>query len=158
MDRSLIILRVVHVGSAMMDRPVAQPATSQRSVVIRAATILHLVLGLGFGIGTAITLRSFARTGELPMTPFGFRSLAGGPFEQLAPAQFTALGWALVSVCALDILAGIWLWQGRRRGGALGLATSPVALALGVGFALPFLLVGVPIGAALILAGRRSLR
>jgi hypothetical protein len=136
----------------------AHPPASERSAAIRAAAIVYLLLGLGFGIGTAITLRSFARSGELPMTPFGFRSLAGGPFEQLAPAQFTALGWALVSVCALDVLAGIWLWQSRRRGGAIALATSPAALALGVGFALPFLLVGVPIRAALVVAGRRSLR
>lgn len=136
----------------------AHPAAGQRSAAIRAAAIVYLLLGSGFGIGTAITLQSYARTGELPMTPFGFRSLAGGPFEQLAPAQFTALGWALVSVCAVDVLAGIWLWQGRRRGGAIALATSPVALALGVGFALPFLLVGVPIRAALVVAGRRSLR
>lgn len=136
----------------------AHPAASRRSAAIRAAAIVYLLLGIGFGIGTAITVRAFARTGELPMTPFGFRSLAGGPFEQLSPAQFSALGWGLVGVCALDVVAGIWLWQGRRRGGAIGLATSPVALALGVGFALPFLLVAVPIRVALILAGRRSLR
>ena len=119
---------------------------------------MYLVLGLGFGVGTAVTLEYYAREGELPMTPWGFRSLAGGPFERLAPEQFTALGWALVGVCTLDVLAGAWLWQGRRRGAALGLATSPVTFALGAGFALPFMLAGVPIRAALVLAGRRSLR
>jgi hypothetical protein len=92
------------------------------------------------------------------MTPWGFRSLAGGPFEGLSPEAFTALGWTLVGVCALDIVAGIWLWQGRRRGAVLGFATTPFALALGAGFALPFLLAGVPIRVALVLAGRRSLR
>jgi len=92
------------------------------------------------------------------MTPWGFRSLAGGPFEELSPEQFAALGWALVGLCAVDVVAGIWLWQGRRRGAALALATSPVALALGAGYALPLLLAGVPIRAALVLAGRRSLR
>ena len=88
------------------------------------------------------------------MTPWGFRSLAGGPFEQLTPEQFTALGWVLIGVCAADVVAGTWLWQARRRGAILALATSPVALGLGVGFALPFLLAGVPIGAALVLRGR----
>ncbi len=92
------------------------------------------------------------------MTPWGFRSLAGGSFEGLPQEQFTALGLALIGVCALDAVSGVWLWQGRRRGAVLGLATSPVALALGAGFALPFLLVGVPIRAALVVAGRRSLR
>jgi hypothetical protein len=40
----------------------------------------------------------------------------------------------------------------------LSLATTPVALGLGAGFALPFLLAGVPLSAALVMAGRRSLR
>jgi hypothetical protein len=138
---------------------VAAPSEARRaSGAIRAAAAMYVVLGLGFGIGTAITLDHYARAGELPMTPFGFRSLAGGPFESLPPEQFAALGWALVGVGALDVVAGIWLWQGRRRGAALGLATTPVALGLGAGFALPFLLIGVPIRAALVIAGRRKLR
>ena len=133
-------------------------AAGRDSVAIRAAGATYVALGIGFGVGTAVTLRLYARDGELPMTPWGFRSLAGGPFDQLTPEQFTALGWVLVGVCAADVVAGSWLWQGRRRGAVLALATSPVAFGLGVGFALPFLLAGVPIGAALVLAGRRSLR
>jgi hypothetical protein len=133
-------------------------SASPVSTATRAAAATYIVLGLGFGVGTAITLLIFARDGELPVTPFGFRSLAGGPFEELDPRAFTALGIALIGVCALDVVAGAWLWQGRRRGAALGLATSPAALALGAGFALPFLLAGVPIRVALVLAGRRSLR
>jgi hypothetical protein len=92
------------------------------------------------------------------MTPFGFRSLAGGPFEGLAPSSSprSAAYW---SVCALSI----WSREcGCRRaavqGAALGLATSPFVLVLGAGFALPFLLIGVPVRAALVLAGRRTLR
>lgn len=81
-----------------------------------------------------------------------------GPFEQLGPERFTALGWALVGVSALDVLAGIWLWQDHRRGLRLGLATTVPALMLGAGFALPLLIVGVPLRAVLDMAGRRSLR
>ncbi len=125
---------------------------------MRAAAVLHLALGLGFGLGTLWTLNHVARTSELPMTPFGFRSLAGGPFEQLPPAQFSALGWALIGVCALDVLAGMWLWQGRRKGAVLGLVTNVPAFLLSIGFALPFLLLGVPLRAALVVAGRRGLR
>jgi hypothetical protein len=136
----------------------AEPPVSQGSRAVRAAAVTFIALGLGFGVGTAITLNYLGREGELPMTPWGFRSLAGGPFEGLPPEAFTVLGWTLVGVCALDIVAGIWLWQGRRRGAVLGLATTPLALALGAGFALPFLLAGVPIRAALVLAGRRTLR
>ena len=136
----------------------ARPAADRGSAATRAAGATYVLLGLGFGVGTAVTLYLYGRDGELPMTPWGFRSLAGGQFDRLTPEQFTTLGWVLVGVCAADVVAGTWLWQGRRRGAVLGLATSPISLALGAGFALPFLLAGIPIGAALVLAGRRSLR
>lgn len=132
-------------------------ATGGPSPAIRVAAASYLLLGLGFGVGTVVTLNHFARTGELPLTPWGFRALSG-PFERLGPDAFAGLGWLLVGVCLLDILAGTWLWQGRRGGAWLGLATTPLALVLGAGFALPFLLAGVPIRVALVLAGRRSLK
>jgi hypothetical protein len=132
--------------------------TGSGSRAIRSAATLHVALGLGFGIGAVIALDHRRREGELPMTPWGFRALGGGPFDDLKPEQFTVLGSALVGVCVINVVAGMWLWQGRRRGAALALATSPVALALGAGFALPLLLAGVPICVALVVAGRRSLR
>jgi hypothetical protein len=124
----------------------------------RGAALMYVALGAGFGVGGAVTLVYFAREGELPMTPFGFRSMAGGPFEDLGAPAFQVLGWTLVGVCALDVLAGIWLWQGRRRGRRLGVVTALPALVLGVGFALPFLVVGVPIRTVLVLVGRRMTR
>jgi hypothetical protein len=134
--------------------PLKRP--DRHSSAIRIAA-LSFMLDAGFAVTTPYVLAHLARHGELPMTPWGFRALSG-PFERLGPETFTALGWALVGVCTLDVVAGVWLWQGRRRGAALGLAMSPFALALGGGFALPFLAPPVPIRAALILAGRRSLR
>ena len=136
----------------------AEPAIAPVPLALRSAGVMYLALGLGFGIGGAITLDHHRRTGELPMTPWGFRSLAGGPFEQLTLEQFAALGWALVGVCAVDAVAGILLLQGRRRGATLGLATDPIAIVLGTGFALPFLLAGIPMRAALVLAGRKAWR
>ena len=127
------------------------------SPAIRAAAVSYIALGLGFGGGAVLTLSHLARTGELPMTPFGFRSMSG-PFEALGPDRFAALAWTLVGVSALDVLAGAWLWQGRRRCLRLGLATTLPSLALGAGFALPFLLAGVPLRVGLAWAGRRSLR
>lgn len=127
------------------------------SPTIRGAAGLHVVLGLGFGIGAIWTMRHFDEHGDLPMTPWGFRSMAG-PFESLPAVPFTALGWGLVATCALDVLAGIWLWQGRRRGALLALGTNPIGLVLGWGFALPFLLAGIPLRVALIIAGRSTLR
>jgi hypothetical protein len=131
--------------------------SGRASLAIRAAAVTYVALGVGFGAGSVVTMAYLARDGQLPMTPWGFRSMSG-PFEQLGSGGFTILGSALVEVCALQAVAGAWLWQGRRRGAQLAVATTPLALGLGAGFALPFLLVGEPIGAALILVGRRSLR
>ena len=99
---------------------------------VRLAALTYVALGLGFGLGSAITMLYHARHGDLPMTPFGFRSMAGGPFEGLGPRALQALGWTLAGVCALDVLAGVWLWQGRARGARLGLLTDVPALVLGV--------------------------
>ena len=135
-----------------MARSSENKGSEQGARSVRAAAAMYLLLGVGFGVGTVVTLAYLSRAGELPMTPWGFRSLSG-PFEGLGPGPFTALGWALVGVCILDVVAGVWLWQGRRRGALVGLA-----LFLGAGFALPFLLVGVPLTASLTVAGWRSLR
>jgi hypothetical protein len=63
-----------------MVRSSAEGIRSQGSRAVRAAAVMYLVLGLGFGAATVVTLAYFARDGELPMTPWGFRSLSG-PFE-----------------------------------------------------------------------------
>ena len=128
------------------------------SRVIRVAAGMHLFLGLAFGASVPVVLSHLARHGELPMSPFGWRYMAGRPVEQLSPDQFIALSWVLVGVSALDVVAGIWLWQGRRRGLRLAFATAAPALALGAAFELPLLLVGVPIRTALALVERRAVR
>jgi hypothetical protein len=136
---------------------VASAADDRVSPAIKAAAVIEIGLGVGFGAGSIAALASLVRTGELPMTPWGFRALSG-PFEQLGQDAFTALGVTLAGVCGLQIVAGIWLWEGQRRGGKLFAATAPAALVLGTGFALPFLLGGVPISAVLVRAGWRGLR
>jgi hypothetical protein len=135
----------------------AAAAIDRGSRAVRAAAALHVFLGVAFGASVPFVLAHLARQGELPMSPLGWRYMAG-PFEGLGPERFMVLGWALVGVSALDVVAGTWLWLGRRRGLAVGLATSVPAFVLGMGFALPLLLGGVPIRTALALAGRRSLR
>jgi len=123
----------------------------------RVASIIYIFLGLAFGASVPWVLMSFAENGFLPMT-FGFRSLAGGSFEQLDSGAFIALGWLLVLMSIVDVAAGMLLWRGRRIGAWLGLATDPLAFALGLGFALPLLVVGVPARAGLVLFVLRSLR
>ena len=123
---------------------------------VRAAAGLHVFLGLAFGVGSVPVLAYFARHGELPMSPFGWRYM-DGPFVQLGPDRFTALGWTLVAFSWIDVAAGTWLWQRRPRGFRLGLATDLPVLILGLGFALPLLLIGVPVRTALAIAGRHNL-
>ena len=135
----------------------SNPAVGRRiAPAIRAAAIIDVTLGIGFGAGSVMTIAYLDRNGELPMTPWGFRSMSG-PFERLGQGAFSVLGSAFAGVCVMQVLAGVWLWQGRQRGAQLALATTPLALGLGVGFALPFVLVGAPISAALVVVGRRSL-
>lgn len=134
----------------------AEAADHRGRGALRMAAALHVLLGLGFSVGSPLVLVYFARNGELPMSPFGWRYMTG-PVEQLGPLPFMALGWALVAVCVLDVVAGRWLWQGRRRGLQLGVATNVCAFALGLGFALPLLIVGVPLRAVLAWASRGGL-
>jgi hypothetical protein len=130
---------------------VQRPARS-----VRVAAILY-AMELGFGVFMPLALANLSRHGELPMTPFGFRAFSG-PFEKLGLDRFTALGVALIGVSLLDAIAAIWLWQMRRRGGILGLAMTPLATVLGIGFALPFWLLPIPIRTVLVLRAWRQLR
>jgi hypothetical protein len=131
------------------------PTRPARSV--RVAGALFAVLGLGFGVPALWAVDHLQRTGELPMTPFGFRALSG-PFEQLGTTWFSRLGVALAGVSSLYVLAGVWLWRGERRGLRLGGAAAVPGLVLATGFALPFMLIGLPVSLILALVGRRSLR
>lgn len=99
------------------DSPWTRVSAAREPTASRQACIL----GVAFGASVPFVLSHLARHGELPMSPFGWRYMAGRPVEQLSPDQFIALGWALVGVSALAVVAGIWLWQGRR-GPKLGLA------------------------------------
>lgn len=109
-----------------------------------------------FGVLMPVALYKLRQTGKLPMTPFGFRAYSG-PFERLGNRGFAVMGFALVGVTAANVSAGILLWRDDRRGATLGLAASPASLALAAGFALPFLIVPIPIRALLIAWGRREL-
>jgi uncharacterized membrane protein (DUF2068 family) len=123
----------------------------------RVASAIYLALGAGFGVGSVWALAVLARDGQLPMTPWGFRALEG-PLARNGDAETLAFGGALIAVCAVDMVAGVGLWRGRRWAAKLGLLTTPFALALGVGFELPFLLAGVPLRVACLAAAWSRLR
>jgi hypothetical protein len=126
------------------------------SLAVRLAATSY-VLDLSFAVAMPIALAKLARTGELPMTPWGFRAFSG-PFERMGPTAFGILGLALMGVCAVETVAGVWLWQGRRRGATLGLAITPATLVLGTGFALPFMLGPLPVRTGIVLAALGRVR
>lgn len=130
---------------------------SRPSPAVRIAA-LSFIGDAGFGIAMPLSLAHRARTGRLPMTPWGFRAFEGGPFDRLDPTMFAALGWTLVGVCTADVVAGIWLWRGERRGALLGVAMTPPALILASGYLLPLMLIPAPIRAGILIAGWRTLR
>ena len=125
----------------------------------RIAAILYFVPGLGFAISTLLILAYLDRRGELPMTPFGWR-LMGSTVPGMGADQLTLLGtelaWVLIGVSAVDVATGRWLWQDRRRGRVIGLATTPVSFGLGLLFQLPFLIVVAPLRAGLLVANARQ--
>ena len=123
----------------------------------RAAGAVYVATGIGFGVGSVVSLVHLARHGELPMTPFGFRALSG-PFESLGNGWLSVLGWLFVALCAVETVAGWRMWKGRPRGVAIGLVTTPLAVVLGLGFDLPFYLASIPIRLILLALGRRDRR
>jgi hypothetical protein len=124
----------------------------------RIAAILYFVPGLGVAISTLLILAYQDRRGELPMTPFGWRlmgsTVPGMGADQLTPTG-TALAWVLIGVSAMDVATSRWLWQDRRRGRVIGLATTPVTFGLGLLFQVPFLIVVAPLRAGLAIADSR---
>ena len=99
-----------------------------------AAASLFLLSGLGNVVSTPLIIWHLAREGELPHD----RASLLSPHPRL------------------DLVAGVWLWQGRRRRATLGLATSPLLLALGLAFAVPFMPLTAPVRAAGVLVGRAA--
>ena len=128
----------------------------------RIAAILYFVPGLGVAISTLLILAYQDRHGELPMTPFGWRlmgsTVPGMGADKLTPTGM-ALAWVLIGVSAMDVATSRWLWEDRRRGRLVGLATAPVTFGLGLLFQVPFLIVVAPLRAGLVIAdSRRSAR
>ena len=125
---------------------------------IRFASVLF-ILSIGTALTTPLILVSYERNGYLPEDPFhfGIQFLAGPFSESLSSGAFIILGDLLTAVAVLDVVAGVMLWM-CLRGGVLGFVTSPIVFALGIGFAVPFLLAVTVFGVALVVVGWSSLR
>ena len=120
----------------------------------RAAAAVLVSVGVGFGVPVPWAVGHLDRTGELPMTPWGFR-VYSGPFEELGPERFKALAWAFALVCLADVIAGLLTWRGDRRGPRIAAVATPPGVVLGLGFALPIYLASIALRSVLLIAGRR---
>ena len=65
------------VGTSPVD------ASRRGSPAIRVAAGIHLFLGVAFRASVPVVLSHLARHGELPISPVGWRYIAGRPVERL---------------------------------------------------------------------------
>jgi hypothetical protein len=77
-----------------------------------AAGLVSVLLGLGFGIPCAYSIRSLARTGEV-WTFAGFPTYGNGPFEQIGLHTSPALLAGFLAVCIAEVAVGILLLAGN---------------------------------------------
>lgn len=127
---------------------------STGSKAYRAAAAVLVAVGVGFGVPVPFVVDHLDRTGEPPMTPWGFRAYSG-PFESLGAERFKALLWAFAAVCVADVVAGLLAWRGDRRGPRIAAVATPPGVALGLGFALPIYLASIVLRSILLVVGRR---
>ena len=110
----------------------------------RAAGVLALLLGLGFGIPGVIGTRHFVQHHEIWLF-LGFPTYGGGAFERAGIPTTVPLLAGFVVICAAEVGLGALLLAGWRPALWLSLVLLPFELAYWTGFALPY---GFVLGAA----------
>jgi hypothetical protein len=110
----------------------------------RAAGVLSVLLGLGFGVPGVIGARHLAGHGEV-WRFLGFPTYGEGPFERAGIPTTVPLIAGFVAVCAAEVAVGVLLLADWHPALWLSLALLPFELAYWAGFALPF---GFVLGAA----------
>jgi hypothetical protein len=110
----------------------------------RAAGLLALLLGLGFGIPAVIGTRYFAQQHEI-WRLLGFPAYGEGPFERAGIPTTVPLLAGFVAVCAAEVGLGALLLGHWAPALWLSLALLPFELVYWTGFALPY---GFVLGAA----------
>jgi hypothetical protein len=120
--------------------------------VIRAASILCYIVGIGTLLGFGPSLAYFAVTGTSLWAKLGGNP-AYGVFSGVV-----GFGVVFLVVAALLPVAGYWLGRSERRGGRLGAGLAVVMTALASVLGLPYWIVVVPVILILIAFGWTSLR
>lgn len=73
----------------------------------------------------------------MPTLVGAFPMYGGGLFERWSPEVFTVLLALFASMSAVELFAGVLLWQGQQLGAILVLALLPFEILFWAGFALP---------------------
>jgi hypothetical protein len=107
------------------------------STLVRVASVLCWVSGVGFGVFTLPAMRNLLTGRGIPIV-FGFPAYGGGPFERYGIKTSVPLLAAFLLVCVLEGVAGWLLWGGHKGGAWLALALLPFGAVFWWGFALPF--------------------
>jgi hypothetical protein len=132
----------------------------KRSIAVTIASFLFLFFGIGSTLADPVLLAyvAYYRTAlVLPLigsvldgsTPIG---MAGGLNAVIV------LGFILVAVSVLEVVAGLWLRHSLRKGGKLGIIIQPFNVFFAYGFGIPALYELVPAWLILISLGWQSLR
>jgi len=125
--------------------------------MLRAASVLLVIAGLGFGLPCLPAIRAAAADRPVP-TLFGFPAYGHGPFERRGIKSSVPLLVAFLVVCLAECVAGVLLWNGHKSGALLALALLPAGGVFWWGFALPFGPILALASAALMLVGWPKLR
>jgi len=129
-------------------------------LLITVASFTLLVFGLGSVIADPPLLAYVAYYHVAPVLP-----LIGDVLDDTTPVGMAGglnavlvLGFALVAVSALDVVAGVWLRKSLKKGGKLAIALQPANLFFAYGFGIPALFVLAPLWVILTSLGWKDLR
>jgi hypothetical protein len=135
----------------------ATTAPYQRSDAIRVVAILYCWFGFALLLSSLLIVFYVLRNGVLPVL-FGIDMLAG-PFSVRFGIEGVPLAIAMWSVVnLLEVVAGYWLWKGRKQGGKLALMLLPAGAMFWIGYALPVMIVVGPLRVFLLAIGWKTLR
>ncbi len=133
-----------------------QPSDGVRHPAITAAAILFF-LDAGWVVSFLLISTFVMLNGDLPT---GMRYLAphGRIYDAFGLHVALAAFGLFAAISTLGVLAGLWLWRGRRRGAILGAITLVVGPVFWYGFGLPIPPLIAVLQVGLLAAGWRSLR
>jgi len=120
-----------------------------RSTPITIAAIVFLVTGVLYAIGSIPVTAHILSERTLPVI-FGIPFYRGSFFAEQGMGWVITSSIAYIAVGIADVIIGILLWNSRKAGAILALATFPVIMVISIGGEAPAPLLLEPIKLLLI--------